>query len=326
MFKKYTSIENSYRTKEVLMIKNSEFYDEKFCVTEKIDGANFSALVDKDGNVEYAKRSGVLKEDENFYNWEQIPDKYEESFKKIGTFLCSQNNCKAVQIFGELYGNRVQKRVKYLPEDSTNEFIMFDIRMHFGEGEEGYSQFIPFNQLEIYSENFKIPLVPKLFEGSFEECLEYKNDYESVLARENGVEEENNITEGNVIRLYEIDGKIGNSRVILKNKNEKFKEKKNKGKKVVKIELTEDQKKFIEEGSKYITESRLHGLFSKGEVQKDWKQFNKISGLYVKDLWEDFEKDNEEVTKLSKSDKKIIRKEIQSMANETIRQFLKKEI
>jgi len=326
MFKKYNSIENSYRIKEIEMIKNSKFHNEKFCVTEKVDGANFSAIIDKDGNVKYAKRSGLLNENESFYNWEQIADNYEENFKKIGTFLCSQNNCNTVQIFGELYGNKVQKRVKYLPKDEVNEFIMFDIRMNFDEGDEGYSQYIPFNQLEIYSENFKIPLVPNLFEGSFEECLEYKNDYDSILARENGVEVENNITEGNVIRPYEIDGKVGNNRVILKNKNEKFKEKKNKGKKIVKLELTEDQKKFIEEGSKYITESRLHGLFSKGEVKKDWKQFNKISGLYIKDLWEDFEKDNEEVTKLSKADKKIIRREIQALANEMIREFLKKEI
>ena len=326
MFKKYNSIENSYRTKEVEKIKNSEFYCEKFCVTEKVDGANFSAIVDKDGNISYAKRSGLIKEDENFYLWEQVADKYEENFKKLGTFLCSQNGCDRVQIFGELYGNRVQRRVKYLPEDGVNEFVMFDIRMDIDNDSETQSQFIPFKQLEIYSENFKLPLVPKLFEGSLDECLEFKNDYLSILAKENGVENENNIAEGNVIRMYEKDGRIGYDRVILKNKNEKFKEKKNKGSKVVKIELTEDQKRLIEEGSKYITESRLHGLFSKGEVQKDWKQFGKISGLYIKDLWEDFEKDNEEVANLSKSDKKVIRKEIQELANKMIREFLKKEI
>jgi hypothetical protein len=60
-FKKYNSIENSYREKFLEKIKSIVPPTEKWVVTEKIHGSNFSFIYDVE-NLTCAKRTGLINE------------------------------------------------------------------------------------------------------------------------------------------------------------------------------------------------------------------------------------------------------------------------
>ena len=93
-----------------------------------------------------------------------------------------------------------------------------------------------------------------------------------------------------------------------------------------KIELTDEQQKYVNELSRYFEVSRLENLLSKGVVKLDWKQFGKIAGLFFKDVLEDFIKDNPNYEELPKVERKIIQKETQKISSDFIRDFMKKHI
>ena len=92
------------------------------------------------------------------------------------------------------------------------------------------------------------------------------------------------------------------------------------------VVITDEQRKWAEEITKYIEPNRLYNLFSKGEVKKDWKQFGKIVGLFYKDVLEDFIKDNPEFNELEKGERKIIQKLARTTAQEITREVLRREI
>lgn len=129
-----------------------------------------------------------------------------------------------------------------------------------------------------------------------------------------------NICEGNVL-IPAIPFYFGNgSRVILKNKNEKWSEKAAK-KKVSKdlIKMSDEQKLLVAELSSYITENRLRNVISKlGEVTQ--KDFGKLQGLFTQDILEDYQKDADiSVPNLDRNEWKMINKEVGKIAAGLIR-------
>jgi len=85
-FKKYKSIENSYREKHIrdMMKLNPVYAACKYVVTEKLDGGNFQFRFTIDDTapsgvrLEYGKRSSILAPDAKFYNYQAVvsQDKY----------------------------------------------------------------------------------------------------------------------------------------------------------------------------------------------------------------------------------------------------------
>jgi len=79
-FTKYSSIENTYRKKEIEKIYINGFADNKikWIVTEKIHGANFSFISDGK-KVIAAKRTSILNNNElsKFYDADIMMEKYE---------------------------------------------------------------------------------------------------------------------------------------------------------------------------------------------------------------------------------------------------------
>lgn len=75
--------------------------------TEKIDGSNFS--VHSDGKiVKFAKRTGFLKENEWFYNYQLIALDLSKKAKKVFNLLNTPNTTKVplkyIVVYGELCG------------------------------------------------------------------------------------------------------------------------------------------------------------------------------------------------------------------------------
>ena len=109
MFKKYTSIENSYRQKYILKAVGEypELQKQKYIIQEKIDGSNLQLFFEPCRKMRVGKRSAFLKEDENFYDYQQTLNNYD--FSEIQKFV--ELTGHTVRLFGELFGPGIQKRV-----------------------------------------------------------------------------------------------------------------------------------------------------------------------------------------------------------------------
>ena len=322
-FRRYSSIENSYRTKEINTILEQGKNDGVWRLSEKIHGSNFSFWYDGK-KLKCAKRSAFLKDDSDFFNWEFVYDNEKAKILKMWEFL--QENPKFVGeekieemiLFGELFGGvyphpevereynaiTVQKGIYYTPK---NMFYCFDIKTN--------GKFINEHIKEELCKKFDILYDEPLFEGTFAECLEYKNEYQTTIPKKFGLPEiKDNICEGNVIKPIEPKYYWNGSRVILKNKNDKWSEKtkgnKNKGEKRKQeaLKLSETGQKLLDEASTYVTENRLRNVLSKMEKITD-KDFGKVMSNCQKDTMEDFLKDNrDEFVALDKKEQKAITK------------------
>ena len=341
-FKKYNSIENSYRDKFIEKIMQIVPPDETWCVTEKIHGANFSFITD--GNeVKCAKRSGIIVENEKFYNWQIVYEKYVDEVKKVFDYLkyyeTEDVNLKYIQLYGEIFGEYYPNQEnKYKPIQKgvfyTNdiEFMAFDLRIVYYDYvlEEEINNFIRVENFIKVMKNVNIPTIPVLFEGTLEECLKSSNEFESVIPEKLGLPKiEGNICEGVIIKPNSVYFTPVGERVILKNKNSKFAERKSvkKPKKSnVDMNLNEQENNLANGLETYLNTNRLESLLSKGEVQLDWKQFGKVCGLLLKDMLEDFKKDNDEFEKLDKDRQKVIQNYVMKRVQDFVRDFFKKYI
>lgn len=322
-FKRYSSIENTYRKKEIDTIIEQGKNAGTWRLSEKLHGTHFS-LWYNGKKLKCAKRSAFLKDDSSFFNWETVYDNEKNKIINMWNFLqenpdfVNKEKIEELVLFGELFGGiyphpevereynaiTVQKGIYYTPK---NMFYCFDIKIN--------GTFVDEHKKEELCKKFDIFYDEPLFEGTFDECLEFKNEYQTTIPEKFNLPEiENNICEGNVIKPIEPKYFWNGSRVILKNKNEKWSEKekgnKNKGQKQKQeeIKLSENAQKLLDEILTYVTENRLRNILSKMEKITD-KDFGKIIGNCQKDTMEDFLKDNkEEFIALDKKEQKAITK------------------
>jgi Rnl2 family RNA ligase len=167
-------------------------------------------------------------------------------------------------------------------------------------------------------EKFGIFWDKPIFEGTFQECINYSNEYQTTIPAILGLPEiDGNICEGNVIKPINADWFWCGSRVIFKNKNAKFAENTGKasGQKLMKTDkesvvLSEKGQELFETMLGYVNENRLRNLISKiGKITD--KDFGKLMGGCQKDTIEDFLKDyRDEFLALDVKEQKFIPKRI----------------
>ena len=272
-FKKFSSLDNTYRTNLIEKVVDEGIPTDDWIVTEKVDGANFSFWCDGE-QAKVASRNQFV--DGTFYNCQPVINRYAD---KILSF-CKEND-RQVVIYGELYGDGIQKRVSYGERD----FVGFDVHCLWSGSVEHKECAIRI------CEQIGIPFAPIIFKGTFTECLKIENTFKSLLTPD-GYDGEN-YAEGVVIEP--VDPKyFGNgSRVYFKNKTKAFSEKKNARQKTPKSEtISEKDHQLLEQVLQYNTEQRVSNVLSKiGKVTN--KDFGKILGLTVQDMFEDFKKDTD---------------------------------
>ena len=332
-FKKYSSIENSFCREFMEKVVAEMPQDLEYVVQEKVHGTNTCFLCDgKD--VKFAKRTSVLAEDEQFYNYPELVERYKD--KVIKLFECVKSRYSEtvqISIFGEMFGgfyphdgvkakrnvSQIQKGVCYTPE---HEFYGFDIYLFAEEN----SRFLSVDEVNELFENEGFFYAKTLFRGTLAECLKYPNAFQSKIAEWLGLPAiENNICEGVVIRpvvpMYLRNG----SRVLIKNKNERFAEKKSKKKRnkifAEPIPYSEKLKALITEGEAYVTENRLTNVVSHiGEVHFP-KDFGKVMGLFTKDVLNDFLKEyGGSYSALDKCEQKSLNKELNKFCTALVKQ------
>lgn len=331
MFKKYNSIENTYRTEFLDRIKGHGFWEDEFVVQEKTHGANLSYWTDNGIDFYAGKRTGLIAEEEFFYNYEILLEALKPKFISIWKNLKNKyTDLQQMTIFGEVIGGdyphpevpvnrkavKVQKGVFYSPQ---NHFYAFDIMLNS-------EQYLGVEEVNIYFEKEDLLYAKTLFKGKFEECLEYPNNFSSTVPALLGLPEiADNICEGVIIRPIVTSHFNNGVRVILKNKNETWAERKQFRKSIKKDEkLPEKIVKLREAILTYVTENRLNNVLSKvGQVTI--KDFGKVMGMFNKDIVEDFSKDYEElVNKLDKQEWKKLKKSISHEVSGMVRNKLKR--
>lgn len=331
-FKKYNSIENSFDRKFMEKVMVEMPADLEYVVQEKVHGTNTSFLCD--GNeVKFAKRTSVLAEGENFYEYAELVETYKDRVLSLfGKVKARYPETTHISVFGEMFGGRyphndvkvshrvslIQKGVCYTPD---HEFYGFDIYLF----EDGNNRFLPVDEVNELFKSEGFFYAKTLFRGSLAECLKYPNAFESKIAEWLGLPAiEDNICEGVVIRpvvpMYLRNG----SRVLIKNKNERFAEKKSvktRNKLFAEpVPYSEALKTLLIEAEVYVTENRLTNVVSHiGEVQFP-KDFGKVMGLFSKDVLDDFLKEHGSAyTALDKCEQKSLNKALNKLCTTLVK-------
>lgn len=309
-FVKYSSVQNSYQLKFMDRIIREERTSGDWIVTEKIHGANFSFWYDGT-KLRMAKRTAWIADDENFYGIQALKEYLISCVKQLyGRF----KGRDYIAVFGEIYGGtyphpevpvnpkakKVQKGVYYCPH---NDFMVFDIKVD--------GQFLNFIDMQMYCEQVGLKFVRAEFVGKFKECLKYKNDFLSGIYKEYDLPPiDDNICEGIVIRPNKPQFVFTHSRVMLKSKNERFKEKASEKKPQVKIELAGKVKDIADVMFSMATKNRYDAVVSKiGEIKIS--DFGKLQGLIMKDIHDEVLKDvnmANDYLGLEKAERKLIQK------------------
>lgn len=273
-FRKFSSLENTYRTNLLEKIQYEGKDSGLWMATEKLHGANFSFWCDGT-EVKVASRTQYV--DGTFYNCQAVINKYSQGV--LETFRTFYTEGDTLVIYGELFGGNVQKEVEYGEKD----FKGFDVTVNGN----------PLDKVKAFNliRWAGISTVPVIGTGTFAECLALSNTFKSTLTPE-GYEEENT-SEGLVIEPIEPNWFNNGSRIYFKNKTEGFSEKKRKPKEHVVFELSDEESELMSELLTYNTTQRVSNVISKiGQVTN--KDFGKILGLTTQDLLEEFTKETEQ--------------------------------
>lgn len=330
IFKKYRSMENSYRTKFMNKIIEQGFTSNTvlWVATEKVHGANSGLWVD-DKEVRISKKTSLINDKENFYKADVLLKKYKDDARIIFDNLrLSIGHFKSLTIWGELYGGsyphpdvpkdnnskKVQKGIFYNP---SNDLLIFDIMITDEDNKDSYltSDAV----IELIGKT-KLETVPELARGTFDEMIKFQNDGQSVVHKIYGLPTiEDNIMEGVVLKPIIASFLHDGSRVIVKNKNDKWSEKANAPKRQPKI-INEAIKPIVEEIGMYVTENRLHNVLSHiGEVTN--RDFGLINKEFITDVMKDYleENSNDALNVLNKKDRKLVSKNVGKQTAQLIR-------
>jgi len=329
MFRKYNSIENTYRNEFIEKIKDSGFSEYEYVVQEKVHGANMSFYTKDGEHFAAAKRTGELLDGERFYNYEMVLDSIEPNLTLLWKMIKRDYpDMEQITVFGELFGGyynhpkvavdraaiRTQKGIFYSP---SNHFYAFDILLNL-------SEYVDVDRANEYFKKANLIFAETIFRGSLQQCLEYPNDFESIIYKKFDLPKvDGNVIEGVVIKPVVPAFFNSGGRVILKNKNEKWAEKIKRTRKTKPAEKPSDIVLELQEIiMTYVTDNRMDNVISKiGEITM--KDFGKIMGMFNKDVVEDFTKDNHQaLDELDKKEIKIINKSFSDKSRQLVKNRL----
>jgi len=257
-FVKYSSIENSYRAKEIALIREYGFDRVEWAATEKLHGSNFGLHI-VDGQVRPSKREGLT--DGSFYGCQAVVEELTPKIQALG-----------LSVYGELFGHGIQKGVAYGPK----RFAAFDI-MRDGE-------YIPYDEFVSLCDTHGIERCVEIARGSLDELLAIDPSFPTRMSK-CGSED---TAEGFVLKPTVIARFPNGSRVILKKKSPGFSEQSKGAKPKVVIELTDSQQELFVRATEYATQAKLDCVLSKmGEDPP----FNDVFAAMLADVLEELGKD-----------------------------------
>ncbi|KAH0806637.1 RNA ligase [Histomonas meleagridis] len=220
----------------------------EWIATEKIDGSNFSVYSDGK-KVKFAKRTGFIKEDDWFYNYQLIAldlsKKAKKVYENLNSAKLSPKQLKYIVIYGELCGGwypsdenwtgpvpsrinakghvivpleqrAVQEGVYY---SDKIQLIVFDI---VWVDQNNKFQYLEYDSMSSCAKEVGLYFTPPLARASLPKLLDYSLEFDSTIPPMFGLPRiHNNTAEGIVIRPASWPGP-GQDRPMLKRKNKRF--------------------------------------------------------------------------------------------------------
>jgi Rnl2 family RNA ligase len=283
-YKEYCSIENHYNNKYVNSIiqRCPEVIEMDFQITEKIDGSNFLICVTKD-SVKYGKRTAWLTPGEGFYDWETAIKKQllVEFIKKVQEDIPNEED--EYIFYGELFGPGVQSRIQY---GIHKDILLFDMKKNgqWVSSLEFERYLLKMNCFELH-----VPILATV--KGLEEAIAFNSNIPTKLfvAHEGTTLKEPQEIEGIVIKPLDNTLRCRDARVIIKKKNDAFKEKMNvsTNKKRIPKTISPLQEEFL----LYVNSNRMAGIVSKYGEPEEMKDIGKYISLLANDAFNDFAKD-----------------------------------
>lgn len=279
---------------------------DKWCVCEKVHGANFGFYWFKETNtMKYGKRNSFIDDNDVFFGYKEI---LPNTLPKIQLIIDLLNNkyklaqsLEQIVIYGELFGGiypniktkskAIQKEVYYSPNLG---FYAFDIYIK-KESEEGY--FLEYEEsCNIFEEVNILYAKPLAIYDNFEDILNYPIYFNSTIPEKLGLPKiENNKAEGIIIRnMKKIDKTIfeNHQEYDILNRYRKIPEKV-----IIKIKIPEfmenksenySLKTWKDKAKAQMTPNRLQSAISKiGELDENSQ--TEIYKLYIEDILEEIE-------------------------------------
>jgi Rnl2 family RNA ligase len=261
-FKKYSSIENSYRGKEISRVRNEGLDKVEWVALEKVHGANFG-LWPIDGSVVPSKRSSFA--DGSFYGCQAVVEELSPKVLELAKVSVDT-------IYGEIFGGGIQKGVNY----GAKRFAAFDIVM--GGSYVDYDVFVEL------CDSTGIPRCVEIARGSFEDILAIDPAFPTRMSDCGSAD----IAEGFVMKpVINSYFRLGD-RVILKKKSEGFSERTSeKTPKAPKEPMTDLQKSIFDAAQQYMVDERIRSAVSKFGP----KEFNSVLGEVLSDIYRELERD-----------------------------------
>ncbi len=315
--KKYESISGAWNKKFTDYLEATSFvrHDVEWVLTEKIHGSNFSFYMSQD-EEKCGKRNGFLKEGENFFQSNRMREREEYKVRELWDFLAQgDNGLTEIIVYGELCGGNyphpdiqrpktvkaIQKGVYYAPDI---EFVVFDIIVN--------GKYLNFAQTVILCQKVGLNCVQPLKVGSYYDLRQHTNEFPSTIYEYFRLPQiENNICEGFVMKPIEAREFTTGDRVIIKDKNDKFKEIERAPKKQRKVDntLSEYSMETLALIEPYINDNRLNSVLSKhGEIHKS--DFNDVLKAFKEDIYIDFKKNYDNLEWISDDDFRIFDKSL----------------
>jgi len=353
--RKYKSIVGVWSQKEVDYLKLMGFSHPsiKWCVTEKVHGSNLAMYMNQN-EFKVAKRNSFIKDGENFFQYLSLKESNGYKIRNLWDQLVYEDyDVNELIVYGELFGGsyphpdveklqnvrRIQKGVYYSPNLN---FYCFDILLN--------GEFLPMDVVCRLCEKVNIFYAKILFIGTFDECFEYPNQFQTnipkwlglplldpnekhvitrhvpkvgldlldeVVFEDKEIEYYGNICEGIVIKPIDVLRYDDGSRLILKSKNDIFLETSKEKKSIRKKhhDLSEHAMDTLEKIVIYINENRLRNVLSKiGTFTR--KDFRKVFDAFKRDVYEDFNVNHDNLRDMEKIDKKAIDKIVGRLCTE----------
>ena len=299
-FKKWKKFENHYNEKFIYFyVKNIPDLDSfKFQIQEKIDGANFSFLFAPLQEISYYKRSGNA--DRNFFNFRRIFQDPElclfiEAVQNYIDML--SDDTESIQIIGELYGTGIQRRINYGEKIYWKWFGIYKNEELISLEEEEEMR----KQIGEIFWNFRVPIIDD--NVTLKEFINYPIEgVKSKIAADD-------LIEGICCRNHGAPIKFKDDYMLLKKKTQQFQENKGIMRKPPKQELTSEFQVFIDQVMAYVNPNRTASLLSKEGPLDDMKKFGDYMRAYVNDVYDDFNKENDnKLDYLEQSSEKLVRR------------------
>jgi Rnl2 family RNA ligase len=324
-WKSYGKTKNVTDVKNLKMwlSKHPELDAERYVVTEKIDGSNFQLIFTKGEKLGLGSRNNEIGEMDKFFNFQEAVLKdCAEHIEKLQAFVDKSPDIDVINLYGELYGAGVQRRIQYSDKQHFLPFyIMVDGRpVSYADAREIMDEagIDPFWWVPILELDVTLDYALAIDVESLDTLVPYDMDGNRKI-------------EGVVIEplsnVYTVDHEDGLSRFKLKKKSQNFSDKagiKHKTQKQHKISAEGNE--LYGKWSEMFNDNRLCDVESKVGPIEEMGQMGEYIKLLVTDVREDFmELYRSEFIGLLQSDRTIIMGSGGKLAAELLKIKLNKE-